>query len=46
LSGHCAQIVWNRRSSDFTYASYNREHECFIANSVLTEVSVKSEPGA
>ena len=39
MSEHRAQIVWTRRSSDFTYASYNREHEWRFKGGVVVAAS-------
>jgi len=39
MSEHRAQIVWSRRSADFTYASYNREHEWRFKGGVVVSAS-------
>jgi len=39
MSEHRAQIAWTRRSLDFTYASYNREHEWRFKGGVVVPAS-------
>jgi organic hydroperoxide reductase OsmC/OhrA len=39
MSEHHAQITWSRRSPDFTYASYNREHEWRFKGGVVVPAS-------
>lgn len=39
MSEHHATIIWTRRSPDFTYASYNREHDWRFKGGVVVEAS-------
>lgn len=39
MSEHRAQIVWLRTSADFTYATYNREHEWRFKGGVVVGAS-------
>ena len=39
MSEHGARIVWTRTSSDFTYATYNREHEWRFKGGVVVKAS-------
>jgi organic hydroperoxide reductase OsmC/OhrA len=39
MSEHRARIVWARSSADFTYASYNREHEWRFKGGVVVAAS-------
>ncbi|MCC6532687.1 MAG: OsmC family protein [Burkholderiales bacterium] len=39
MSEHRAQIVWSRSSADFTYATYNREHEWRFKGAVVVSAS-------
>jgi organic hydroperoxide reductase OsmC/OhrA len=39
MSEHHAQIVWQRTSADFTYASYNRDHEWRFKGGVVVGAS-------
>lgn len=39
MSEHHARIVWQRRSEDFTYATYNREHEWRFKGNVAVPAS-------
>lgn len=39
MSEHHAQITWTRRSAEFTYATYNREHEWRFKGGVVVPAS-------
>ena len=39
MSEHHATIIWSRRSQDFTYMSYNREHDWRFKGGVVVEAS-------
>ena len=39
MSEHRAQIVWKRTSSEFTYATYNRDHEWRFKGGVVVGAS-------
>jgi organic hydroperoxide reductase OsmC/OhrA len=39
MSEHHATIVWQRRSADFTYMTYNREHDWRFKGGVVVEAS-------
>jgi organic hydroperoxide reductase OsmC/OhrA len=39
MSEHRAHIAWTRRSADFTYATYNREHEWRFKGDVIVPAS-------
>jgi len=39
MSEHHATIVWVRRSNDFTYMSYNREHDWRFKGGVVVQAS-------
>ena len=39
MSEHHATIVWARRSADFTYMTYNREHDWRFKGGVVIEAS-------
>src|SRR6185503_8146006 len=39
MSEHHATIVWARRSADFTYMTYNREHDWRFKGGVVVEAS-------
>ena len=39
MSEHHATIVWTRRSTDFTYMTYNREHDWRFKGGVVVEAS-------
>ena len=39
MSEHRATIVWERRSADFAYASYNREHDWRFKGGVVVPAS-------
>lgn len=39
MSEHHAEILWRRTSADFTYATYNREHEWRFKGGVVVQAS-------
>ena len=39
MSEHHATIVWVRRSNDFTYMSYNREHDWRFKGGIVVQAS-------
>jgi organic hydroperoxide reductase OsmC/OhrA len=39
MSTHQARILWSRASADFTYASYNREHDWHFKGGVAVRAS-------
>lgn len=39
MSEHHAKVVWQRQSADFTYATYNREHEWLFKGDVRVPAS-------
>lgn len=39
MSEHRAQILWQRTSKDFTYATYNREHDWRFKGGVVVQAS-------
>ena len=39
MSEHHATIVWTRRSADFTYMTYNREHDWRFKGGVVVQAS-------
>ena len=43
MSEHRAQIVWARRSPEFTYASYNRDHEWRFKGGVVVSASASPQ---
>src|SRR5215475_7506521 len=48
MSEHRATIIWSRTSADYTYQSYNRDHEWTLGESKITASSTpeyKGTPG-
>ena len=45
MSEHHATVVWQRTSSDYTYATYNRAHEWHIAGNVVPASAAKEYKG-
>ena len=43
MSEHRMQTIWQRTSSDFTYASYNREHEWRFKGGVVVGASASPQ---
>ncbi len=43
MSEHQAEIVWNRESSEFTYASYNRNHDWTFDAGVTVRASASPD---
>ena len=43
MSEHRVQTIWKRTSADFTYATYNREHQWRFKGGVVVEASASPQ---